>query len=94
MRREDPDAVARSVGRRIAELRREHGLTQEKLAAALDVSVRWLARVELTGENLTIRTMTRIANGLRVPTRTLLDPPSPAAREIKRGRPKPSSNRR
>lgn len=94
MRREDPDAVARNVGRRIAELRRDRGLTQEELAAVLDVSVRWVARVELSAVNLTLHTLTKVANGLRVPTRALLDPPGPGAREIKRGRPRPAASRR
>lgn len=88
MRREDPDAVARGIGRRIAELRQERDWTQEDLAAALGASVRWLARIELSGVNIQINILTRIANALRVPTRALLDPPGPAAREVRRGRPK------
>ncbi len=64
---EDPEILVRKVGRRIAELRRKAGLTQEALAEELGVGWRYVSRAE-RGENLTLQTMAKIANvfGVRV----------------------------
>jgi transcriptional regulator with XRE-family HTH domain len=54
------------VGARISELRRKQGTSQEQLADRLDVTTQWLSRVENGHENLTLETLTRIANALSV----------------------------
>jgi transcriptional regulator with XRE-family HTH domain len=84
---ENPKTLKRLVGRRIAELRRLKGITQEEMAELLDVGSRYVSRAE-RGENLTLETLAKIANGLGVPARQLLDPPSKAARKVRPGRPR------
>ncbi len=74
------------VGRRLAELRRARGWTQDDWAAALGVSVQYVRRLE-AGENLTLRSLVLLACSLRVRTRKLLDPPATRARR-RPGRPR------
>lgn len=85
MESEDPDAVIRDVGRRIAELRADLGLTQDKFAEALSVSGVYVRRVEIGQENLTLRSLTRFAATLGVRTADLLAVPQ--SREVRLGRP-------
>lgn len=82
---ENPDVLVHKVGRKIAELRRKAGLTQEELAEKLGVGWRYVSRAE-RGENLTLQTMVKIANALGVRVKTLLNEPRNV--EIKTGRPK------
>lgn len=82
---EEPDAVIRDVGRRIAELRADLGLTQDKFAEALGVSGVYVRRVEIGQENLTLRSLTRFAATLGVRTVDLLAVPK--SREVRLGRP-------
>lgn len=71
-----PDLL-RSAGRRIAEIRRLRGLTQEGLAAKLSIGVKNLQRIEL-GQNLTLRSVALIAEALEVhPSELLRDVGSP-----------------
>ncbi|MBI2393712.1 MAG: helix-turn-helix transcriptional regulator [Deltaproteobacteria bacterium] len=89
MRSAAPERVLRTLGRRIAELRRDLGLTQEQLAETLGVSVRYVQYVEAGEENLTVQTLVRIANNLRVPVADLFaQPTGPKAGP---GRPKKSA---
>jgi transcriptional regulator with XRE-family HTH domain len=60
----EPYRVVRWVGGRVAEQRRAYGLTQELLAEKLDVSIKYLQRVEAGEENLTIASVVNIANAL------------------------------
>ena len=76
VRRQDPERLVRDVACRISELRRGSGLTQERLAEAMGSSVQYVSRVE-AGENLTLHTLTKIANVLKVRVIELLFPPSP-----------------
>ncbi|MGO9837360.1 MAG: helix-turn-helix domain-containing protein [Polyangiaceae bacterium] len=85
MARQSAGRVTRDVGRRIAELRRGRGLTQEQLSEELRVTLKYLQRCEAGKENLTIASLTKLANRLRVPISSLFAPP--ASREVRRGRP-------
>ncbi|MFO0646423.1 MAG: helix-turn-helix transcriptional regulator [Polyangiales bacterium] len=85
MEPEDPRQLLRDVGRRVAELRSELGLTQEGLAERLGVSSIYARRVELGRENLTLRSLARIAAILSVRTADLFVPPR--SREVRVGRP-------
>lgn len=85
MASEDPDRVITDVGRRIAEVRRELGWTQQEAAEHLRMPLKNLQRIE-KGMNLTIRTLTRVARGLGVRTRDLFDEPKSRERR-RRGRP-------
>jgi len=84
---ENPEKLIRLVGRRIAEVRRHAGLTQEELAERLDVGSRYVSRAE-RGENLTLETLARFASVLGVRARDLLDPPKPESRKVRTGRPR------
>jgi transcriptional regulator with XRE-family HTH domain len=82
VRREDPDEILRAVGRRIADLRRAAGWTQQDFAARLGVSVRYLARLEAGGQNLTVHRLAWLAQAFELRVVDLLLPAGP---ERKRG---------
>jgi transcriptional regulator with XRE-family HTH domain len=84
----DPQAVARSIGRKIAQARRAAGLTQEGLAERLGVSVERVSRIEREG-NLTVHTIVTVANALGVEPVALWGEPEPEpVGERGRGRPR------
>jgi transcriptional regulator with XRE-family HTH domain len=74
----------------VAERRRAYGLTQEQLAEGLDVSLKYLQRVEAGEENLTIASVVKLANALAVEPNYLLRPPRSTAR---RGPGRPAKKR-
>ncbi|MFO0763045.1 MAG: helix-turn-helix transcriptional regulator [Byssovorax sp.] len=78
------------MGRKIAELRRGLGLTQEELAERLRMSIKNLQRIERGLQNLTIRTLVRMATALGVKTAELFA--TPTSRVVKRGRPRKASS--
>lgn len=79
-------ALLGRVGRRVAEVRSEAGLTQETLAERLEVALTYVARIEQGRQNVTLRSLARVAEALGVDPRVLLDAPtSPPPR---RGRPR------
>ena len=89
MRLADPERVLGLIGRRVAELRASRELTQEQLAERAEVSARYIQRVEAGTENLTVTTLIKMSNALRVSLGELLIPPTaPRARP---GRPKRTS---
>jgi transcriptional regulator with XRE-family HTH domain len=58
---EDPEGVIQHVGRRIAELRERARLTQADVAERLETTVPNYQRIEHGTQNVTIRTMVKIA---------------------------------
>ena len=74
------------VGRRVAELRAQQGLTQEKLAERLRKSVRYLQDVEAGRENLTIQSMAKIARKIGLDAEEFFEVPASRKRQ-RRGRP-------
>ena len=52
----------------------------------LGTTFQWLAQVE-RGRNVTIYTLVKMANALRVPLAELLVAPRPGSRIVRRGRP-------
>jgi transcriptional regulator with XRE-family HTH domain len=89
-RRENSAKLKLTVGRRVAEIRRERGWTQERMAERLDCSVQWLSRIEGGGENMTLDTLASLANTLGVTAIDLLTPgeEEPRRRPRTKGRPK------
>ncbi len=73
-RRENAAKIKLTIGRRVAELRRGRGWTQEKMAEKIGTSVQWLSRIEGGGENVTIDTLVGLANILGVGVVELLTP--------------------
>lgn len=70
----------------MAELRSGHGFTQEQLAEQLDVTPRYVQMVEAGDENLTVKSLAKIADALSVHVRELFD--EPENREVQVGRPR------
>lgn len=63
---EDPEKVKEHVGRKISELREKKGLTQADVAEAIGTTVPNFQRIEYGTQNVTIETMTKIANAIGV----------------------------
>jgi transcriptional regulator with XRE-family HTH domain len=83
------DDLFRAVGERIRELREKAGLSQQDFARAAGMSSKYAWRVEDGRQNLSLRTMSRIALALSVPMSALLegieaDPQSLVNREYRR----------
>jgi transcriptional regulator with XRE-family HTH domain len=57
---------ARQLGRRVAQLRKAKGWTQERLAEASGMDVSHLAALEVGLVNPTLVTLLKVAKGLRV----------------------------
>ena len=86
MRRQEPERVLKDIGRRVAEIRTGHGMTQERFAEeVLAVSLKYLQAVEAGRENLTVVSLVKLANLARVRVADLFT--APATRAIRRGRP-------
>ena len=86
-----PEAALRRVARRIAEIRRAKGFTQDEMAEKLRCATRNYQRIEY-GQNITIKTLTRIANLLGVTVTDLVPPPPPPKpRRAKTARGTPAS---
>jgi transcriptional regulator with XRE-family HTH domain len=83
----DADDLVFKVGRRIAELRMDAGLTQEEAAAQARWAWRVWQRLE-RGQNISLRRMAYVADVLGVRVKSLLTAPEPASRRVKKGRPK------
>ena len=80
MRPDSPSAAVRRVGRRISEIRRARGITQDQMAEGLRCATKNYQRIEY-GQNVTIKTLTRIANLLGVTVNELVPaPPRPKRR--------------
>jgi transcriptional regulator with XRE-family HTH domain len=89
---ETPERLVQRVGRRISEIRRLSGMTQETFAEALEVSVQYASRIE-TGENLTLHTLAKVARALHVEVIELFEPAQPVERRPSRGRPRKSASK-
>jgi transcriptional regulator with XRE-family HTH domain len=76
-RREAPARVIYRVGRRVAELRRARGWTQERFAEKVGSTVQWVSRIEGGSANLTIETLAGLARILDVEITDLFVHPAP-----------------
>lgn len=61
------------IGERIKELRTEKGISQQELAAALDIEKSNMSRLESGRVNMGVRTIYRIARALDISMSELLD---------------------
>jgi DNA-binding XRE family transcriptional regulator len=86
VRSHDGKRVLYAVGRRVAELRTGLHLTQDQLASSAGVSVKYVQRIEAGTENLTVLSLVRLANLLKVEVGALFDPPTTGPSP--RGRPR------
>jgi transcriptional regulator with XRE-family HTH domain len=83
----DPDKIAEQIGRRIAELRQAKGWSQPELADKLRATFQWVSQLE-AGQNLTVHSMVKVANALKVPLAELLIAPDPSVKRRGPGRPR------
>lgn len=63
--------VLRDLGRRVRSLRHQRGLTQARLADALDISVAYISLIERGGRNPPYTTVAEIADALGVSLRDI-----------------------
>ncbi len=83
---QEPLRVLKDIGRRVAEVRLAREMTQEQFAEkVLGVSLKYCQAVEAGRENLTVASLVRLANKLRLPVARLFEPP--ASRRVRTGRP-------
>lgn len=66
------DDIVHRVGRRIGELRRQRGLTQSELGERLGIAQKNVHRLESGTQNLTLRTIVKVARALEVDVEALL----------------------
>jgi transcriptional regulator with XRE-family HTH domain len=71
-RKPDP-ATQKQLGQNIRARRQEGDLTQEDLAGACDLHPTEIGRLERGQRDIRLSTLVRVARGLQVPPRTLLD---------------------
>jgi transcriptional regulator, XRE family len=57
-----------SIGKRISNIRKERGYTQEKLAELANISIQFLSSVENDKKGMTVTTLQKIADCLNVTT--------------------------
>ena len=57
--------IAKQLGDRIKELRKETGLSQEKFALKIDMDRTYFATVESGKRNISLQNIEKIANGLK-----------------------------
>jgi transcriptional regulator with XRE-family HTH domain len=67
------EAVAKAVGKRIRELRKKKGWSQERLADESEMHRSYMWGVEQGRRNPSLRHLTRIADALDVPLTSLFD---------------------
>lgn len=67
------DEALKTLGRRIADLRREKGLTQEALAEAMGVSRNHVADIELGARNTGVWSLLLICRALGLPPASLFE---------------------
>lgn len=94
LRVEDPEKVKEHVGRKIAELRDKKGVTQADVAEAIGTTVPNLQRIEYGTQNVTIETLTKIANAIGVHVADFFRPIDRRTRQRRRGRPPKNLARR
>lgn len=78
--------IVLDVGRKIREFRRNRDWTQEQTAEKFGIALRNYQQIERGQQNLTIKTLVRLARLLGVKTIELFE--EPKSRTVPRGRPK------
>ncbi|MFT3771521.1 MAG: helix-turn-helix transcriptional regulator [Minicystis sp.] len=63
---EDPDALLTQLGLRVVRRREALGLSQKELAGKLGIAAPYLSRIEYGQQNLTFRTLCKLADALEM----------------------------
>lgn len=79
------DRLLFDLGRRVAELRAKRGTTQEELAEVLGVTPRYIQSIEAGRQNLSVRSLVKLADALHARVPDLFKAPS--RRTARVGRP-------
>ena len=82
--KEDPDQIVLEVGRRVAELRKLAGMSQSEFAQKLRVTPQSVQSIERGIQNLTLRTMVKLAAALGVGVLDLIEVPETTKRRRQR----------
>jgi transcriptional regulator with XRE-family HTH domain len=61
-----PDSIQLKLGKRVKQLRAEHGLTQERLADASGLHVTYIAGIESGRRNPSLKSLESLARGLGI----------------------------
>ncbi len=93
MEPDQPSDITQQVGRRIAELRQGGGVTQEAFAERLGVSLKYVQRIEGGRQNLTLRSLARLAILLGVGPGELFLQPASVETRVGRPRRRPDPDR-
>lgn len=83
----DPRKVAKTVGARVAELRRRRGWTQADLGERLGCTPQWVSKIEIGGR-MSLDTLVELANAFRIDVTALFDAPTEALPAKPKGRPR------
>jgi transcriptional regulator with XRE-family HTH domain len=70
----DADDLVRTVGKKVAQLRRAKGWSQNEFASNMRVTVQWVHHLEQKGSNLTLHSLAKLANALGVPIAQMFEP--------------------
>ncbi len=76
----DPDRVVAQLGKKIAELRHERGMSQGDFAERIRSTPQWISQLERGTRSPTVHTLCKVANVLGVTLADLLSPPARAAK--------------
>jgi len=68
-----PETERIDIAANVRRLRKSQGLTQMRLAERSGLCQSWISRLERRAENPSIATLQRLASGLQVDVRDLLD---------------------
>jgi transcriptional regulator with XRE-family HTH domain len=74
---EDPDLLLSQIGLRISKCRQELGLSQKALAESVGMQAANIHRIEYGNQNVTIRTLCKIAEALETTVAELVAGPLP-----------------
>lgn len=69
----DNNSILKLVGAKVRAIRKRRGLTQEQLAEMIDTQHSYIGYVERGEQNITLITLEKIANALKVDSRSLFD---------------------
>ena len=90
MRKRAERHVRKFIGQRLRALRKEQGLTQDKLGELAGLSGKFIGEVERGQKSISIDSLYAVAVALQTPLRNLVDvrpgdqPPAPASEDVDR----------
>ncbi len=65
--------IQKAFGKKVQELRKQKGISQEKFALSIDMDRTYLASVEAGKRNIAIKNIKKISDGLDIPLSQLFE---------------------